>query len=136
MPDYLWDCHVCGGKQCMTSSHEFEGVPAGVCECSKCGMKGLACPQARGVTGAPGQVGVPKFKVVKECNILEAYQFTTENPHVYKGVKGPLPSSCLFEVETKDGHRIVNDGDWITEDMDGNFNVIPKNIFDKFYKKI
>ena len=65
MAEYKWDCDRCGGEKTLTSSHSYfnegdydnKAVPAGVCECSKCGMKGLACPSAKGVPGIPGVEG-------------------------------------------------------------------------------
>ena len=60
---YTWDCDRCLCKGTLTSSHIYfsdwlnRSVPAGICECSKCGMRGLACPHARGVEGVKGIVG-------------------------------------------------------------------------------
>jgi hypothetical protein len=67
---HLWDCCMCGEKQCMESSHEYHGrangnvsEPAGVCTCSKCGRQGLACPDARGYPGPAGSVAPSLPKV-------------------------------------------------------------------------
>lgn len=62
---YIWDCHMCGAKKTMESSHQYFSdrlnklVPAGSCECSACGNKALCCPQAEGIKGTLGTVGKP-----------------------------------------------------------------------------
>jgi len=57
MSDYIWDCPECKGKDCMISSHNFKGKPAGHCKCTQCSYSALACPHAEGQQGTPGIVG-------------------------------------------------------------------------------
>ena len=71
----------------------------------------------------------PSLLFIKQDSIVKALQFDINHPHQHPSVLDPLPSSRLYEVETDDGHSIVNHGDFIIEDANKCIQVIPYSKF-------